>query len=124
MYYLSRVLSEVARLSIDIGGNYQQTIYLYVVQKIDGHDIILGTPWMRHQQVVIEPDRSKSEYSEKWSLTRANDRYTRSETDLRSYLFPALPRNARVSKSSRPVFVTSKGQGPYRSSHQVTNLST
>ena len=55
----SGYISEVARLSIDIGGNYQPTIYLYVVQKIDGHDIILGTPWMRHQQVVIEPDRSK-----------------------------------------------------------------
>ena len=55
----SGYISEVARLSLDIGGNYQPTIYLYVVPKIDGHDIILGMPWMRHQQVVIEPDRSK-----------------------------------------------------------------
>ena len=88
-------ISEVARLSLDIGGNYQPTIYLYVVPKIDGHDIILGTPWMRHQQVVIEPDQDYlSEHRlgcEKWSLTGANDRYTRSKTDLRSRLFSTLP---------------------------------
>jgi hypothetical protein len=52
-------IKEVAKLSLDIGGNYQPCVFLYVVPKIDGHDMILGTPWMKHQQVILEPDRSK-----------------------------------------------------------------
>ncbi|KAK9326633.1 hypothetical protein V1520DRAFT_377498, partial [Lipomyces starkeyi] len=52
-------IEEVAKLSLDIGGNYQHYVYLYVVPKIDGHDIILGTPWMRQQNAIPLPDRSK-----------------------------------------------------------------
>ncbi|KAK9323108.1 hypothetical protein V1517DRAFT_373280 [Lipomyces orientalis] len=52
-------IEEVAKFSLDIGGNYQSYVYLYVVPKIDGHDVILGTPWMRHQNAVPLPDRSK-----------------------------------------------------------------
>lgn len=50
---------EVARFSLDIGGNYQPYIYAYVVPKLDGHDMILGTPWMKHQNVVPVPVDSK-----------------------------------------------------------------
>lgn len=50
---------EVAKFSLDIGGNYQPYIYAYVVPKLDGHDMILGTPWMKHQNVVPVPDGSK-----------------------------------------------------------------
>jgi hypothetical protein len=52
-------IEEVARFSLDIGGNYQPCVYLYIAPNIDGHDVILGFPWMRDQHAIIEPDRSK-----------------------------------------------------------------
>lgn len=52
-------ITEMAWMSLDIGGNYQRRIYLYVVPKLDSHDIILGVPWMKHQNVAMLPDKSK-----------------------------------------------------------------
>jgi hypothetical protein len=45
----------VAKMTLDIGGNNQVYILLYTVKKIDGHDIILGLPWMKRQNVIPLP---------------------------------------------------------------------
>ena len=52
-------VTEVAKMALDIGGHMQDYVYLYVVPKIDQHDMILGIPWLQHQNVVVLPDRSK-----------------------------------------------------------------
>ena len=52
-------ITEVARFSLDVGGNYQPCVYAYVVPKLDGHDMILGLPWMKDQHAILLPDRSK-----------------------------------------------------------------
>jgi transposase InsO family protein len=52
-------IKEVARFSLNIGGNHQPYVYMYVVPEIDSHDMILGTPWMNDQHAIVVPDRSK-----------------------------------------------------------------
>jgi hypothetical protein len=54
---------EAARFSLDVGGNRQKYIYAYVVPKLgQGIDMILGTPWMEHQKVHINPYGPKLEF--------------------------------------------------------------
>ena len=48
-------IQEVARMSLDVGGNHQACIYLYIVPYLDGSDMILGLPWMRHQDIWVNP---------------------------------------------------------------------
>lgn len=55
----SGLIEEVVKISLDVGGNAQAVAYMYVVPRIDGHDMILGLPWMIQQHVTLVPDHSK-----------------------------------------------------------------
>ena len=48
-------IAQVARAALNVGGNHQACVYFYVVPHLDGSDIILGLPWMRHQNIWINP---------------------------------------------------------------------
>lgn len=53
-------IKEVARISLDAGGNHQDAAWLYVVPRLGrGLDMILGLAWMDDQQVYIDPNGPK-----------------------------------------------------------------
>jgi hypothetical protein len=72
-------IDEVAKFSLDVGGNYQPYVYLYIVPRIADHDIILGLPWMKNQQAIIEPDKSKLTF-------RGSGLVVKSEYDSKPFL--------------------------------------
>lgn len=49
-------ITEIAYVSLDIGGHRQKGIFLYVVKRIGGHDMILGKPWLSYSRTQILPD--------------------------------------------------------------------
>lgn len=55
-------ITHVARVSLDIGGNWQPYAYFYVAPRIYHHDMILGLPWLKHQGVKINPQGSQLEF--------------------------------------------------------------
>lgn len=53
----SKMISEVAIVqSLDIGGSLakQKKVFLYIVPKIAGYDMILGSPWRKHENAQID----------------------------------------------------------------------
>lgn len=55
--YCSRPITKVAIVnSLDIGGSFakQERVFLYVVPKIEGYDMILGSPWRKHEEAHID----------------------------------------------------------------------
>ena len=51
-------ISEVAKFSIWADG-FEQTLFGYLIPDLDGNDLILGTAWMKDQQVVPVPHESR-----------------------------------------------------------------
>lgn len=53
-------IKEVVKISLNVGGNHQDTTWLYIVPKLGrGLDMILGLAWMDDQQVYIDPNGPK-----------------------------------------------------------------
>lgn len=53
--------SEIVSVQTDIDGHIQYKVCLYIIPKIDDHDMIMGLAWMKDQEVTIH---SKEEYLE------------------------------------------------------------
>jgi hypothetical protein len=53
--------SEIVKIQTDINGHTQHQVYLYIIPKIDDHEIIMGLAWMKDQEVTIH---AKEEYLE------------------------------------------------------------
>lgn len=51
--------TEVAHLQLDVGGHCQERVYLYVVPRIEGYDMILGLGWMEKEGVVLDANRKQ-----------------------------------------------------------------
>lgn len=47
-------VDEVAVVQIDIDGHQETRAYFYVVPKIASYDLILGLPWMKQNEVVLD----------------------------------------------------------------------
>ena len=47
-------ITEMAQFALRIGDNFQVRMYAYIVPYLDGEDLILGTPWLRHQCAHID----------------------------------------------------------------------
>jgi transposase InsO family protein len=63
-------ITSIARLSIDIDGHYQPMIYAYVAPRLgDGTDMILGTPWMKHQQANVESSGPRLQFADGRSIS-------------------------------------------------------
>lgn len=57
-------IKEVAKISLNVGGNHQDTTWLYIVPKLGrGLDMILGLAWMDDQQVYIDPNGPKLRFA-------------------------------------------------------------
>ncbi|GFF63123.1 hypothetical protein IFM51744_11089 [Aspergillus udagawae] len=68
------IITKITTFSLDVGGNYQPIIYAYVAPELgEGTDLILGTPWMAHQGVRIEPDGPQLRLSDGSTLGRIED---------------------------------------------------
>jgi hypothetical protein len=52
-------ISEVAYMDIDLDGHQQRRIFFYVIPNQKDYDIVLGLPWMTHQNVVLAPGRAE-----------------------------------------------------------------
>lgn len=52
-------VTEVAAVSLDIDGHSEEQVFLYVVPKLASYDMILGLPWMKNQDVLINARRSE-----------------------------------------------------------------
>jgi transposase InsO family protein len=63
------VISTITRFSLDVGGNYQRTVYAYVVPKLgDGTDLILGIPWMADQKAVVEAEGPRLRFADGFTV--------------------------------------------------------
>src|SRR5712664_3954498 len=49
-------------MSLDVGGNWQLCVYLYVAPRIHNHDMILGLPWLKHQGAKVDAQGSQLEF--------------------------------------------------------------
>ncbi|OJJ82974.1 uncharacterized protein ASPGLDRAFT_437181 [Aspergillus glaucus CBS 516.65] len=57
-------IKEVAKISLNVGGNHQDTTWLYVVPKLGrGLNMILGLAWMDDQQVYIDSNGPKLRFA-------------------------------------------------------------
>lgn len=52
-------VKEVAQLALDIGGHYQPKVFLYIVPRLESHDILLGIPWLLQEKANILMDQSR-----------------------------------------------------------------
>jgi len=55
-------ITHVARMSSDVGGNWQPCVYFYVAPRIHNHDMILGLPWLKHQGAKVDAQGSQLEF--------------------------------------------------------------
>jgi hypothetical protein len=55
-------ITHIARMSLDVGGNWQPCVYFYVAPRIHNHDMILGLPWLKHQAAKIDAQGSRLEF--------------------------------------------------------------
>ena len=46
-------VTEVATMSIDIDGHYEEQAFFYVIPRMESYDMILGLPWITKQDVRI-----------------------------------------------------------------------
>jgi predicted aspartyl protease len=63
-------ISEVAVLSIDIDGHYEERVFLYVAPKLASYDILLGMPWVKKQGVLVNGRRSECLVSSTGTVVR------------------------------------------------------
>lgn len=52
-------ITEVAVISMDIDGHFEEQVFLYIVPKLASYDMILGMPWVKKQDVQINGPRSE-----------------------------------------------------------------
>lgn len=52
-------ITQVAQFALRVGNNWQARIYAYVVPHLEGEDLILGSPWMRHQGAIVDASNGK-----------------------------------------------------------------
>lgn len=55
-------ITEVVRLSIDIDGHCEKGAYLYVMTQTLDYDMILGRPWMKRWEALIDPSCDELEF--------------------------------------------------------------
>jgi hypothetical protein len=71
---MGSIITKITTFSLDVRGNYQPIIYAYMAPKLGkGTNLILGTPWMAHQGVQIEPDGPQLCLSDGSTLGRIED---------------------------------------------------
>ncbi|WP_423778730.1 retropepsin-like aspartic protease, partial [Escherichia coli] len=46
-------IKEVAHMSLDIGGNFQQRVFFYITPRASDYDILLGRNWMADQDATL-----------------------------------------------------------------------
>lgn len=51
-------ITEVATLEIDLNG-HKENVFLYIVPNLVSYDMILGLPWMKKNDVQLDPKRSR-----------------------------------------------------------------
>ena len=98
-------ITEMAYYSLDIGG-YQREIYLYIIPRLGGYNIILGLPWMKAHDVRIRPKDCSIRIGTT-TITTRNERiagpspyYAISATALKSYLRPKWKGKIEVFSAS------------------------
>ena len=47
-------VSQFVSLDLDIGGHRQRRVYMYVVPRIEGYEMILGKPWLRKERALLD----------------------------------------------------------------------
>jgi hypothetical protein len=50
-------VSRIVSLDLDIGGHRQHGVYVYVVSKIEGYEMILGKSWLRRERALLDASR-------------------------------------------------------------------
>ena len=50
-------VSQIVSVNLDIGGHQQKQVYLYVVPKIEGYEMILGKAWLRKEQAILDAEK-------------------------------------------------------------------
>jgi hypothetical protein len=71
---MGSIIIKITTFSLDVGGNYQPIIYIYIAPELgEGTNLILGTPWMVHQGVQIEPNRPQLRLSDGSTLRHIED---------------------------------------------------
>ena len=47
-------VSRIVSLDLDIGGHQQRRVYMYVVPRIEGYEMILGKSWLRKERALLD----------------------------------------------------------------------
>jgi hypothetical protein len=50
-------VSQIVQINLDIGGHQQKKVFLYVVPRIEGYEMILGKAWLRAENVLLDASR-------------------------------------------------------------------
>jgi hypothetical protein len=93
------MISEIARYSIWMDG-HEQTMWSYVLPKIDGSHIVLGLPWMVDQKVLPCPHRSQLIFVDS-GITVTSDEANRTKINMKQISANAFQMWRRVQKRGK-----------------------
>lgn len=57
-------IDQVTYAELDIGGHKQRQAYFYIVPRLSGYEIILGTPWLVRERVLLDPSSKTLQYKD------------------------------------------------------------
>ena len=101
-------VSQVVSLDLDIGGHRQKQAYCYVAPKIEGYEIILGLPWLKRENAIVDSAQRKLVFQDSgFTVYSQKEEGLYDHSMINANAFSYLTDQKRMRKQGTQVFTAS-----------------